>query len=433
MKAYSQKKKKILPIGLTKKNTIPGAYMTKKSVALAVILLSLSSAAHALEFQSLGSGSLGVGGAGVARTYGSMAAYWNPAGLAFAPKTATVSITAGVGLQPEGKLAQDLDDLSTAHQSLNSNQTLPNATTLFNAINALYETSSKDNLRASAGAAIGAQVNNFGFGVFGTFEGGAIPNPGGAPLPLPSASNLATYNTIANNALSTKTITTRGIALVEVPLAYGHAFDLGSAGKLGVGATGKYLYGEVASVENQQVFNSSSNSTISSSDLTKDLSNNRKGSAGFGIDLGLLWKPCTSTAVGFVGKNLNAPSFDTKTGDKIVVDRQIRAGVSVDALSWLELTGDVDVLSNSTIVPGLKSQHLGGGAEFHPVSCLKLRVGGYTDLAISTNGAVTGGLSLGIPWLFFDIDGAYGLGTVKYKNSSYPTEAKVQFSTNIAF
>jgi len=60
-------------------------------------------------------------------------------------------------------------------------------------------------------------------------------------------------------------------------------------------------------------------------------------------------------------------------------------------------------------------------------------VGGYTDLATSSSGAVTAGLSLGIPWLFFDLDAAYGLGTVKYDKDTYPSEAKVQFSTNLAF
>src|SRR6185369_733621 len=97
--------------------------MIKQSAAVAALLLGLGSAAHALEFQPLGAGSLGVGGAGVARSYGAMAPYWNPAGLAFAPKAATVSLTAGVGIQPKGKLAQDLDNLNTTHKAWNTDQT----------------------------------------------------------------------------------------------------------------------------------------------------------------------------------------------------------------------------------------------------------------------------------------------------------------------
>jgi hypothetical protein len=406
--------------------------MIKRFAAAAVVLLGLSPAAHALEFQPLGAGSLGVGGAGVARNYGALAPYWNPAGLAFAPKTVTVSLVAGVGLEPKGKLAQDLDDLSTTHKAWDSDQTnLTKANALADAINQLIATTGKDNLRLTAGAAVGAQVKHLGFGVFGTFEGGAIPNPGGSPIPTPLS--LAITQPQIDAALNSKTVNVRGILLLEAPLSYGYAFDLGSAGKLGVGVTGKYLYGEATSKPNQQVFDSTSNSTVSSTDLTHDLSKNRKGTSSFGIDLGLLWKPLASTSIGLVAKNLNAPSFDTATGEKIVVDRQVRAGMSYEPLSWLELTADVDVIPNTTVVPGIKTQHLGGGAEFHPFSCLKLRAGGYTDLAASTSGAVTAGLSLGIPWVYFDLDAAYGLGTVKYNKDSYPTEAKVQFSTNLAF
>ena len=408
--------------------------MIKHAATAAVIVLGLASASQALEFQSLGTGSLGVGGAGVARNYGAMAPYWNPAGLAFAPKSVTVSLSVGAGIKPEGMLAQDLDSLSSTQTAWNSDQSNSNkAQSLANAFNSLIDTTAKDNLRMTAGAALGAQVQHFGFGVYGTFEGGAIPNPGGTKLPTDAASLVGLSSDQIKTDLGSKTISVRGIGLVEVPLSYGHAFDLGAAGKLGVGASAKYLYGEATAMENEQAFNSGSNSTTSSSDLTHDLSKSMKGSSSFGIDLGVLWKPFASATFGLVAKNLNAPSFSTASGEKIAVGRQVRAGVSLEPLSWLELTGDLDVLSNSTIVPGINSQHLGGGAEFHPFSCLKLRAGGYTDLVASTSGAVTGGLSLGIPWLFFDIDGAYGLGTVRYDNKSYPTEAKVQFSTNLAF
>jgi len=407
--------------------------MIKHAATAAVLVLGLASASQALEFQSLGTGSLGVGGAGVARNYGAMAPYWNPAGLAFAPKNVTVSLSVGAGIKPEGMLAQDLDSLSTTHSAWNSDQSDPTkAQSLANALNSLIDTTAKDNLRLTAGAALGAQVQHFGFGVYGTFESGAIPNPGGTRLEATPPALIPT-NVQIQNALNSKTITVRGIGLVEVPLSYGYSFDLGAAGKLGIGGSAKYLYGETTAKENEPVFDSGSNSTTSSSDLTHDLSKNMKGSSSFGVDLGVLWKPFASTAFGIVAKNLNAPSFSTTSGEKIVVGRQVRAGFSLEPLSWLELTGDVDVLSNKTIVPGISTQHLGGGAEFHPFSCLKLRAGGYTDLAASTSGAVTAGLSLGIPWIFFDIDGAYGLGTVRYDNKSYPTEAKVQFSTNLAF
>jgi F plasmid transfer operon, TraF, protein len=400
--------------------------MIKHFAAITLILFGLSSAAHALEFQPVGNGSLGVGGAGVARTYGSMAPYWNPAGLAFAPQTVTVSLTAGVGLQPGGKLAQDLDGLITAYDTYNSDQTNPaNVDTFADAINVISPT---DYLRGTGSAALGFQVKHFGFGAYGTFEGGGVPH----------VSTITPADKIALaggdlTSLNADYVSISGIAIIEAPISYGYAFDLGPAGKLGIGATAKYLYGEVASSPHQSIF--TDGTTLSSKDVTSDLSKSRKGSSSFGIDLGLMWKPALliPVTVGLVGKNLNFPSFKSEFGERVVVDPQVRAGVDIDALSWLALTADIDVLSNATIVPGLRTQHFGGGIEIHPYNCLKLRVGGYTDLAATTNGAVTGGLSLGSPWVYIDVDGAYGFGSIKYDNRSYPTEAKAQLSMNIEF
>lgn len=406
--------------------------MIKRSAAVAILLLGLGSTAHALEFQPLGSGSVGLGGAGVARNVGAMAPYWNPAGLAFAPKTVTVSLSAGVGLEPRGRLAEDLDNLSGAYDTWNSNQTnLAAGNALANTFNDLVATTGKDNLRVTAGAALGFQVKHLGFGAYGTAEGGAAPNPGGTPIPVPLSASLTEAQ--VDTALASKTVRLRGLLLAEAPVSYGHAFDLGAAGKLGIGASVKYMHGWATTTEALQVFDAANKSVVSSSDLSSKVRKNLHDSSAVGFDLGALWKPSKSLSIGLVGKNLNSPSFASKNGEEIKVGRQVRAGFSYEALSWLELTGDVDVLSNSTIVPGLKSQNLGGGLELHPYSCLKLRAGGYTNLAASSSGAVTAGISLGIPWFYFDIDGAYGLGTVKYDKDSYPSEAKAQASINLAF
>ncbi len=407
--------------------------MKRTKIAAALLCLSMPLVAQALEFQAVGNGALGVGGAGVARTIGAMSPYWNPAGLAFAEKTVSVSLTAGVGLEPGKKLAQDLDDLSKTYKdwddSVNSNgfnNSIPQTTNLVASVNNI---SNSDNLRVTADSALGIQIKHFGTGVFGTFEGGASPNI--TPINPSSISNANDLKT----ALSASTVSPRGILLIEVPISYGYDLDLKEYGHLGLGITGKYLHGEVTSATSS-IYNSSDNSTISSNDLTKQLSKNRNSKASVGIDLGVLWKPekmvPVPMSVGLVGKNLNAPAFSTNSGDKIKVDPQIRAGLAISPLTWLDLVADLDVIQNTTVVPGAKSQQFGGGAEFKPFSSLKLRLGGYTDFAQST-GALTGGLSVGIPWVFLDIDGAYGLGRVKFDNKSYPSEAKLQFSMNFAF
>lgn len=408
--------------------------MMKRYAAAAAILLGMTSAAQALEFQPLGGGTLGIGGAGVARTYGALAPYWNPAGLAYAPKTVTVSVVAGAGLQPKGKLAEDLDNFNSAYDAFNVPGQTPtqlqnSANALAGAANALLATNTNDTLRATAQAALGAQIKHMGFGVYGTFEAGATPGGAGTPFTIPV--NPATVQADLSNNLSgtnPKTVTIRGIVLLDAPLSYGYAFKDGT---FALGASAKYLYAETTSMS-RAVYDTTTNKPLSSSDLTKDLSKDRKGSSGWGIDLGAIWKPTKSSALGVVAKNLNEPSFDAN-GAKITVNRQVRAGGTWEPLSWLELAADVDVFNNPTLVPGLRTQHLGGGAEFHPFNSLRLRAGGYTDLNNTDTGALTAGLSLGIPWFYLDLDGAYGLGKVRYKNNDYPTEAKVQASVNFAF
>ncbi|WP_188055279.1 conjugal transfer protein TraF [Oryzomonas rubra] len=399
-----------------------------KRFMVVLAVCGVCQSAYGLEFQAVGNGALGVGGAGVARTSGAMAPYWNPAGLAFADKTVSVSVAGGVGLMPGKKLTEDLSTVSDAYNAWNKNKTSSSAElSLISSINGISNT---DNLLATADGAVGIQIKHFGLGVFGTFEGGATPTitPISTSLPLPNESTLKTD-------LAQSRVNPRGILLLEAPLSYGHDLDLGDYGHLGLGLTLKYLYGETTSAT-QSIYNSSSDSILSSSDLTKQLSKNRSGKSNFGIDLGALWKPGKMVpvplSVGLVGKNLNAPSFTDKSGNKIPVDPQVRAGIAISPLTWLDLTGDIDVIKNTTVVSGLRSQQLGGGAEFKPVSSLKLRVGGYTDLAQST-GAVTAGFSVGIPWIYIDIDGAYGLGSVKYDGKSYPSEAKVEFSLNFAY
>ena len=409
--------------------------MFRRFAVLSLAIFGFCQSAHALEFQAVGNGALGVGGAGVARTFGAMAPYWNPAGLAFADKTVSVSVSGGVGLMPGKKLAQDLDNLSTTYKTWNNDQSsISDASSLRTALNNI---SNSDNLVATVNGAVGIQIKNFGTGVFGTFEGGASPNITQIPQSDINALTNPTPSAIKNlqNDLAKSTVTPRGIMLLEIPLSYGHDFDLDKFGHLGLGISLKYLYVETTSVT-QSIYNSSNDKIVSSSDLTKQLSKNLSTKGNFGLDLGALWKigrvVPVPTSIGLVGKNLNAPSFSVQSGDKIPVDPQVRAGIAISPLEWLDIVADLDVIKNTTVVPGLRSQQFGGGVEFKPLSSLKLRAGGLTDLVQSTGG-LTAGFSVGIPLVFFDLDGEYGLGSIKYQNKSFPSEAKVQFSMNFAF
>jgi hypothetical protein len=233
------------------------------------------------------------------------------------------------------------------------------------------------------------------------------------------------------------TVAVTGIALVEIPIAYGHKFDLGSFGKVGLGAAFKIMQGTVFYTSKQLV------SINGSTDIFKDIRDNKADSTTFGVDLGAQWryeelKFTGPINVGLVVKNVNTPQFDTDkaraiTSSKVKVEPQARVGVAIDPLSWLSLAADMDVTKNKTVLPGLDSQNLGGGLEAH-FSWIALRAGVYKNIADSANKPVlTGGLSLGPQWLRLDVNGAVSTEKTQYDNKSYPREAKVELGLSTIF
>ncbi|HBA87379.1 MAG TPA: hypothetical protein DCZ75_05125 [Geobacter sp.] len=251
---------------------------------------------------------------------------------------------------------------------------------------------------------------------------------------------------IDNNQTS---VMVKSLAYFEFPISYGHPIDLGKYGKLGVGASLKPIKGRVYASKLRLVEGDS----VDSGNITDNLDKNYVESSSVTIDLGAFYK-YQIWSVGLVAKNLTSPKFDApdlkdqngqfvldgsgnhvKT-DKVTLKPQVRLGVAVDPLSWLTLAADLDLTSNETVLSSLdyKSRHFGGGAELHPLTWLKLRLGMYKNLSNDDIGPVaTGGVTIGTKWVNFDIDGAYGLETAKYKESDYPKEARVQAALNIQF
>lgn len=250
---------------------------------------------------------------------------------------------------------------------------------------------------------------------------------------------------------NTSSVLTRAIMYYEVPLSYGHPFDFGSKGKLGIGATAKIISGVV--YQNQVLLvNRPGGDNISSNDLVKDMTKNSKSSVNFGIDLGALYKYDNWLSVGLVAKNLNSPKFaapdydapvdnnpklTTKVaGEDVTLKPQVRFGVAVDPYSWLTLASDLDLIDNDTVAPGtvvgssVKSRNFGGGLELHPYSWLKIRGGAYKNLANSDIGVV---LTTGFTLFVLDVDGAFATDTFKLGNSKIPQEAKVQVAMSFAF
>ena len=260
-------------------------------------------------------------------------------------------------------------------------------------------------------------------------------------LTLTAAAMNPNNDTIDNNK---STVLLRGLALAEVPLAYGHKFDMGKFGKLGIGGAVKVMQGSV-------YFNEVSVKELQDSkDATTKAKDQHVESTQLGIDLGALWrmedvKFVGPVNVGLALKNLNAPQFDgppnPTTGaatDKVKVQPQARLGVALDPLSWLSIAADLDITKNKTIIPGRDSQLVGGGLEAHfdhwYAVWLALRAGAYKNIGeTGSKPIITAGLSLGPKWLRFDLNGAFATEKARYDNKSYPNEAKVEFGLGTTF
>ena len=250
--------------------------------------------------------------------------------------------------------------------------------------------------------------------------------------------------TIKNNDTS---VELRGLLLMEVPIGYGHKFDLGSFGQVGVGAAIKVMQGTVYSQEVRV-----NDTTLKgSSDLTKKVKDSKTDSTNVGIDLGAMWRyeefknTVGPINVAFVLKNLNSPDFDAPkatTGStstpvpgftKVKVEPQARLGVALQPLSWLDIVADADLTENKTVMPGRKVQNIGAGLELSPVSFFALRGGIFSNMSTSDGPVLTTGLSFGPHWLRLDIDAAVSTESGRYKNASYPREAKVEFGLSTMF
>lgn len=520
----------------------------KRLLAASVVTIGLVGTAMAAEFQTIGT--MGMGGAGVARDMGAYAPYWNPAGLAFAKKSFSTTIGAGLGARVSDGLADNVDRLSkftegnpsTIDNLTNLNTTASNPAVVGDIVNLLtvvkdIETQ-KGTLSANLDGAVGFQIKQFGTGVFMLSEGFAkigtidLVNvlPESSANSAISSNDLVTFAGVGNaaqtffsaaqvtqlqtalaglgitgaaqtevinafgNSLSTNkdpnlpgltpdqavatftdtlvpafaaaatnpaqninnnntAIMVKNVLYTEIPIAYGHAIDMGAAGKLGLGATFKVVNGRVYQTRIRLIENGQS---VTSKDVVDGLKDNYEQSTNVTFDLGAQWQYANWLNLGLVAKNLTSPAFkspELKDQKGQFVDQsgtvgvhvreadvklkpQARLGVVLTPASWVTLAADLDLTENETILQGLdyKSRHFGGGLELSPVTWFKLRGGMYKNLANSSVGPVaTAGLTFGIPWVTLEVDGAYSLDTTRYDEKNYPKESRVQAQLVVQF
>jgi len=110
-----------------------------------------------------------------------------------------------------------------------------------------------------------------------------------------------------------------------------------------------------------------------------------------------------------LAKDLNQPEFDAPDGTKIKLGPQVRGGMALNPYSSLTLSADVDVTSNKTLVPGVKSQVLSLGAEQTILTeFLSFRLGAFKNMQdAGTPFTPTAGLGVRVFKVRLDVGGGY--------------------------
>ncbi len=439
--------------------------MTSSKIILSLVASAcVATLSSAMEFQVLGAKAASMGGAGIATSPSSLAAYNNPALLANNPEKFSLHVGAGVGLKDTGagKAVGDLSDLDFSGVSDLVDGNAENATpdqinTLLKAKNIIIGMDQKG-FQINPTADLGLSFGSFGTGLFLTSDIGGIANIDQTHTdlifetsttgqyinvltfdpPNPVYLSEADYQTSSlyyaavdeSNTNKTTNLNVVGLAVVEIPLAYGYALDTGY-GALAVGGALKYMKG--------QTFYKTVD--IDSDNALDNLSDNAANSSTFGIDLGLTFKPTKveNLTLALVGKNLNTPTFDVSAlaKNKGVSDYEIkpavRAGAAYKLGEVVEFAFDADLTENKSLV-GYNTRYIGGGANFD-LSALELNVGLMKNIASNDEAGViyTAGLATGPDWFHFELSAQMASKSGEVDGTSYPKQAMVNFAISSAF
>ena len=356
---------------------------TSIPILLCLLLSLLATPAVAVEFAVVGPRAAGMGGAGVAVTTDAYATYWNPAGLAMV-KSMDVRIQGTAQVTDRLGIGSALNDLQDFNPNDTSAANQAKAQGIANQINRAGATVS------GVGTAGLYFKGHFGEHAFG-FNVSDVATSGGfvsSPLQVSTAGQT---NITGQMAL-------RGLEARQAAFSYAYAF---ADKTFAIGVTGKIIQGaaytNTASLQGGQdpnLFDNFGKAKISTS---------------YGIDVGAMYRPSSWLRLGVVAKDLNQPTFDAPDGSQFKLTPQVRGGVAVNPWSTMTITADMDITSNQTLTPGLKSQVLSLGMEQTILSeFLSFRVGTYKN--VQDAGSIftpTAGIGIRIFSFRLDLAGGY--------------------------
>jgi hypothetical protein len=355
-----------------------------RTVAFGLILF-LPCHAVAAEFVFVGTRQVGMGGAGVASTFDATAGYWNPAALAMSKKV-DIRIQGSGGAVDRGDF---FDRIKEINQFNFNDAGAANQARLQYLVNEINKPTTNLSGAASGGFYLKA---NFGEHAIG-FNVSDIATSGGF-VRTPATVTGAPGNQTVNGQFGLN-----GLEARQAAISYAYAF---ADRMFSIGITGKYIQGAA--------YTSTTNISGASDDVKifEDLGRAKITSA-LSIDLGAMYRPASWLRFGVVAKDINAPTFDAPNGEQFKLDPQVRAGMAVNPYSSLTLSADVDVTSNKTLTPGVKSQILSLGAEQTILSeLLSFRVGAFKNMQDAQTPFIpTAGFGLRLLALRIDIGGGY--------------------------
>ncbi|MCX6073101.1 MAG: conjugal transfer protein TraF [Campylobacterales bacterium] len=437
--------------------------MTSTKIVLSLIASAcIATTVSAMEFQALGARAASMGGAGIATSPSSLAAYNNPALLANNPEKFSIHLGAGIGIKDTGagKAVGDLSNLdfsnvmNIADGNINNSSvvTTKDVDTILKARDIIGGMDQKG-FQASPTVDLGLSFGSFGTGLFGTSDIGAVATIDQTHTQLIFQGNDSNYYQLGSDGLltnSTETAYTNsslayslgdaatnraattyvnvvGLAVAEVPLAYGYALNTGY-GSLAVGGALKLMAGKTF---NKRI-------TLDSDNAFNNIKDNTKDTTTYGIDLGLAFKPdaVDNLTLAMVGKNLNSPAFALSQiagGGEYTLKPAVRAGAAYKIGNWVELAFDADLTENESI-SHYNTRYLGGGANLD-LSFLELNVGLMQNMAANdTAGLIyTAGIATGPKWLHFELAAQMASQKGEIDGTTYPKQAMVNFALSSAW
>lgn len=204
------------------------------------------------------------------------------------------------------------------------------------------------------------------------------------------------------NPQAQHTLYANALALVEIPIGYGHTIFT-PMGDVNLGLAVKFIQGIG--------YGDKVNFAVGNMPSVSVDKNKMDMAQTFGLDFGLLYSPrfVKNLHLGLVAKNVNSPTINRTGVADTTLHPQVRAGVSYEMMDFLTFAFDADVLPNETLsLSSPKSQFFGGGvmANFKKVD---FRLGAMQDIRSNAGEGLilTGGLNL---FGFLDVAMQYGLG-----------------------